>query len=1062
MTGFHIGGVSGAVPMPERESALRPEILLRNAGWLRGLARQLVRDEAAADDVVQETWLKALANAPRSQEDGPGLRAWLARVARNVAHSDRRSAAQRTERESSVARPEATPAAVETAARMETHRRLLAAADALEEPYRTAIRMRWFDGLPPREIAAQLGVAPHVVWTRLSRAHSQLRERLEERHGGRRAMVLALAGMSGAGDVGRGSGGIAAGTAAAVTGGIVGMTTKVAAGAVVAGLLALWWMNRDPVADIGAPAAAETDTATQSDVPSRPRVVDEKDVAPEGMAAEPDAPDKVARPITARVVDAETGATIEGASLLVAYRELINFLGHEFEGTVVEGSAVGDWTSFDLRETTYPRSLLQLQEMYVIVTADGYAAHVDTFRPFSNEGEHIDLGEVALGRGVVISGRVRSGATGGSLAGAQMYVTRPTQRFMAAALGYAMPAGTSDADGTFTLDRPALPVNRSQVIVVMALTNEGVGARELYPRGDGDVDDVEIIVQSAPLTVIVRDANGAAVSGAFVTTSFRAGPFRASDLPGASGWLGPHAELRELIAGQTDADGVLRLTTFPVIQKASRIDVVANAPGHASATALDVSVGPGGATIELALRPDAERSIVGRVVDESGAPVSDAEVAFVEVGTPKGPTTTSAADGTFRLTDFGFRGDWQIQARASHDRAGRADVMLPRDGVVDAGDLIVRRAAAVTGRVTNAAGEPVPRVGIVVFLHGESHAGLTENDGSFRIEDITDGEWNLDVRARSFGGVHYDKEPLRLVRAGDDVQVMVRALPTGDARLVLSMVDAKTGAAIHSDDVDVMLLPVEGTQRHGGITVMKHRDGPTIERVAPGRWRVWARVKDYVPTFVSVTVEEGVREVRATVRFGSGATLAGTVDTAAIPNFRNVTVMISPMGQRSLPGGAKWWHRPPHGHTRTSSQVEEGRFSFDRLPPGRWKIRLLGPGIVGAAEVVLTDAQTTPVVVTARRGAIVRFHGDAVVAPGHALVAVARPGEEWQERTGGRGKGETPFTAALTLEPGRWRWRVRFPTDPGPSLTMAAETQEGEIDVAGGDDITLDVPVTAR
>ena len=77
------------------------------------------------------------------------------------------------------------------------HRRLLAAVEALDEPYRTTVRMRWFDGLPPREIAARLGIAPHIVWTRLSRAHARLRETLQEEQGGRRGMLLLLGGVTG-------------------------------------------------------------------------------------------------------------------------------------------------------------------------------------------------------------------------------------------------------------------------------------------------------------------------------------------------------------------------------------------------------------------------------------------------------------------------------------------------------------------------------------------------------------------------------------------------------------------------------------------------------------------------------------------------------------------------------------------------------------------------------------------------------------------------------------------------------------------------------------------------
>ena len=67
--------------------------LLDNAAWVHGLARQLLADSGAADDVAQETWIAAL----HAREREGGLRPWLARVARNFA-LQRRSDASRAVR----------------------------------------------------------------------------------------------------------------------------------------------------------------------------------------------------------------------------------------------------------------------------------------------------------------------------------------------------------------------------------------------------------------------------------------------------------------------------------------------------------------------------------------------------------------------------------------------------------------------------------------------------------------------------------------------------------------------------------------------------------------------------------------------------------------------------------------------------------------------------------------------------------------------------------------------------------------------------------------------------
>ncbi|HVS09514.1 MAG TPA: sigma factor, partial [Planctomycetota bacterium] len=70
-----------------QSEAITLERLLAQEGWLRSLARALVRDPSLADDVAQETWARVLARPPRAV-DSP--RAWLARIARRVAGEQRR------------------------------------------------------------------------------------------------------------------------------------------------------------------------------------------------------------------------------------------------------------------------------------------------------------------------------------------------------------------------------------------------------------------------------------------------------------------------------------------------------------------------------------------------------------------------------------------------------------------------------------------------------------------------------------------------------------------------------------------------------------------------------------------------------------------------------------------------------------------------------------------------------------------------------------------------------------------------------------------------------------
>ncbi|MFD0982272.1 RNA polymerase sigma factor [Tropicimonas aquimaris] len=63
---------------------------------LRAFAMSLTRNSAAADDLVQDTVLKAWSNM-ESFEEGSNMRAWLFTILRNTFYSSRRKAARESE-----------------------------------------------------------------------------------------------------------------------------------------------------------------------------------------------------------------------------------------------------------------------------------------------------------------------------------------------------------------------------------------------------------------------------------------------------------------------------------------------------------------------------------------------------------------------------------------------------------------------------------------------------------------------------------------------------------------------------------------------------------------------------------------------------------------------------------------------------------------------------------------------------------------------------------------------------------------------------------------------------
>ncbi len=122
------------------------EALLAEGAWLRRLARRLVQDEAGAEDLVQDSLVAALEREEVGRVPG---RPWLAGVLRNVARLRARAGARRVAREAKQGRDDAS-AADEVVARVEAQRRLAEAVLALDEPWRTTVALRFFEGLPPR------------------------------------------------------------------------------------------------------------------------------------------------------------------------------------------------------------------------------------------------------------------------------------------------------------------------------------------------------------------------------------------------------------------------------------------------------------------------------------------------------------------------------------------------------------------------------------------------------------------------------------------------------------------------------------------------------------------------------------------------------------------------------------------------------------------------------------------------------------------------------------------------------------------------------------------------
>src|SRR5262245_59155471 len=165
-------------------------LVRRHDRYLYRITRSILRDDHEAEDLVQQTYLKAFTKIVGFRGEA-SLRTWLTRIARNEAL--RRKRRQRslvdlgaidTARERVRSQIYLSPLTQATpegeVARIQIRRMLERAIDDLPTAYRTVFIMRDVEEATVEETANVLGIKTETVRTRLHRARNMLRERLGE------------------------------------------------------------------------------------------------------------------------------------------------------------------------------------------------------------------------------------------------------------------------------------------------------------------------------------------------------------------------------------------------------------------------------------------------------------------------------------------------------------------------------------------------------------------------------------------------------------------------------------------------------------------------------------------------------------------------------------------------------------------------------------------------------------------------------------------------------------------------------------------------------------------
>ncbi|MEU6355912.1 sigma-70 family RNA polymerase sigma factor [Streptomyces sp. NPDC047072] len=156
------------------DEALIRALYEEHGGALLAYARRLTNDHAAAEDVVQETLIRAWKH-PEALVNGKGsVRGWLLTVARNIITDRYRAKAVRP---AEVAESAATtPVAKDHADAVADSMLVMEALDRLSPDHREVLQEIYFQGRSVTEAAETLGIPPGTVKSRSHYALKMLRD----------------------------------------------------------------------------------------------------------------------------------------------------------------------------------------------------------------------------------------------------------------------------------------------------------------------------------------------------------------------------------------------------------------------------------------------------------------------------------------------------------------------------------------------------------------------------------------------------------------------------------------------------------------------------------------------------------------------------------------------------------------------------------------------------------------------------------------------------------------------------------------------------------------------
>jgi RNA polymerase sigma factor (sigma-70 family) len=713
------------------------ELVLRHQRKAHAVARSLGVHAASADDVVQESFLRAfqdLAALRSPAAFGP----WLLQIVRNAAREHLKRAERSQARTiAGVELPAHAAGPAEAAAAKDFDEYLWRKVSELPEGIREAIFLYYHDGESTRSVAKALGVSRSAVKWRLREGRDLLRGRLWQemekcfreilppprdwRLKGRRLALVAMLSL-GPSWAARGAEAAAAAGPVGVAGleigafvmlkKIAGLAAAVLLAAITGGLLVsdpLGWRQ---------PGGAGVKPPIVSSGPWTVASKDSKGAAgPEaGGGAIALAVPATGISGTVRLLDAGDPPA-EGARIAVIAE------GEARHAAVATAGADGRYAITDLLPGWY--RVFAWKESW---TDEGAAGRVPV-EVRAGEASRIDL---VLVPGIIVTGRVVEAGTGKPISGASVDI---------ASLQFA----TTDGEGRYRLE--GAPAMQTRISAIAA----GFARKTV---------EIDLGPEDRPVVPIELEPGGM-VEGTVIGPEGHPAP-RAEVL---ASLLRPGADL--WIRARSDAGGRYRIEGIPISERNVRLSASLAGLFHGSTELAAFPEGKSQAEVDIAL----ERGLVfeGQVVDADGDPIPGAALWIDWWGNT--PLAISDGEGRFRIEGASSSADVLTARKKGFAPASRS---LRGLGETERGSIaiVLEPGHTVAGTVEDPEGNPIARAWVYVILGmaaaGRTPSTYTDPEGRFRFEDLPENLEEIGATKPGFADsrnnpVEPDGEDLRLV-----------------------------------------------------------------------------------------------------------------------------------------------------------------------------------------------------------------------------------------------------------------------------------------------------------